>query len=400
MQTSLPLENRRAAASFRSGALFAGFVLTGIITTLLGPILPYLALRWNLDDSHSGLLFTAQFVGSMAGVLLSSPILSRLGPRIALVTGYAASGLGVAALSAGSWTVGMILVGCFGFGLGLIIPTTNLLVAEAYPHRRAASLSTLNMTWGLGAVLWPLLAAVVVKRGHVSATLLTLGSASILFCLLFGKIDNTNLSRTHGSGSRISPAGYERFEYTAIAVMGLLFFLYVGTENCLGGWVASLGRRLHTGAGMDWVLLPSFFWGGLLLGRGLAPIALKRIHEIVLVRGCLLLALLGTLVVIGAHDYSWLVAGASLSGLGLSAVFPITVSQFSLRFGESAVRYLGGMFALSSLGGATLPWLVGFVSNRSGSLRMGIFVPAVAIVFILLLYVGRFSARPCEPARD
>ena len=39
----------------------AAFVLTGTVTTLLGPLLPVLATRWALEDASAGLLFTAQF---------------------------------------------------------------------------------------------------------------------------------------------------------------------------------------------------------------------------------------------------------------------------------------------------------------------------------------------------
>lgn len=32
----------------------AAFVLTGVVTTLLGPLLPVLLVRWSLDDAVSG----------------------------------------------------------------------------------------------------------------------------------------------------------------------------------------------------------------------------------------------------------------------------------------------------------------------------------------------------------
>lgn len=394
MPTSVPLESRSSSMPFRTVVLYGGFVLTGMITTLLGPILPYLASRWNLDDSRSGLLFTAQFAGTMLGVLVSSWMHSRLGPRASLASGYAAMGTGVAAVSINSWAGGMFAIGCFGFGLGLIIPTTNMLVSDLNPHRRAASLSTLNMTWGLGAVLWPLLAAVVVKFGNVLAMLISLGATAIAFCFLTGKIDSRSLTRDAPQNRDLHEQIPEHITIAATAALGLLFFLYVGTENCFGGWVASLAHCFSTAKGTFWALMPSFFWGGLLLGRALAPFILRRIREIVLVRGCLLLALTGALVISSVGRYSLLVAGISLSGLGLSAVFPITISQFSLRFGKSAIRFMAGMFALAGLGGATLPWMVGILSNRSGSLQTGILVPVVSIIAMLALYIFRFTAQP------
>jgi fucose permease len=51
----------------------------------------------------------------------------------------------------------------------------------------------------------------------------------------------------------------------------------------------------------------------------------------------------------------------------------------------AAARRLGGIvFALASLGGSALPWLVGFVSKHSGSLRIGLLIP----FFCPLLMIG------------
>ena len=43
------------------------FVLVGIATTMLGPILPLLAKHWHLSDGKMGLFFIAQFLGGFVG---------------------------------------------------------------------------------------------------------------------------------------------------------------------------------------------------------------------------------------------------------------------------------------------------------------------------------------------
>jgi len=42
--------------AFARGVLHAGFALTGVLTTLLGPVLPALSARWRLDDAQAGFL--------------------------------------------------------------------------------------------------------------------------------------------------------------------------------------------------------------------------------------------------------------------------------------------------------------------------------------------------------
>jgi len=118
-----------------------------------------------------------------------------------------------------------------------------------------------------------------------------------------------------------------------------------------------------------------------------APFVLRRMHEIVLARTGLFLTVAGAIVVLSSSRYASLTAGVALAGFGLSSIFPITISQFSYRFGQSASRFVGGMFALAGLGGATLPWLVGFTSHRLGSLRMGLWIPALSAFVMWIAYL-------------
>jgi fucose permease len=48
------------------------------------------------------------------------------------------------------------------------------------------------------------------------------------------------------------------------------------------------------------------------------------------------------------------------------------------------------MFSMGSLGGASMPWMVGFVSQRANSLRAGLLVPlAGSMAMIALVAVLR-----------
>src|SRR3981081_1455855 len=79
--------------------LFAGFVLSGIATTIIGPMLPIFIRRWSLDDGQAGLFSSIQFLAALAGTLASSAIATWWGYRPALVLGYALMGGGLACLN-------------------------------------------------------------------------------------------------------------------------------------------------------------------------------------------------------------------------------------------------------------------------------------------------------------
>src|SRR5437867_10630423 len=80
--------------------LFAGFVLSGIATTIVGPMLPVFIRRWGLDDGQAGLFSSIQFLAALGGTLASSVIASWYGYRPASVLGYALMGGGIACLNA------------------------------------------------------------------------------------------------------------------------------------------------------------------------------------------------------------------------------------------------------------------------------------------------------------
>ena len=138
------MKRTASAPSLNRGA-HATFVPIGIVTVLLGPLLPMLSARWSLNYSQAGSLFTAQFLGSTVGVFVSGVIVSRWGFRFAVNAGLFAIAVGVGTLPFSSRSLGVICILCYGFGLGLAIPAVNLFVAAMNPERRSAALSLLNV---------------------------------------------------------------------------------------------------------------------------------------------------------------------------------------------------------------------------------------------------------------
>jgi fucose permease len=105
-----------------------------------------------------------------------------------------------------------------------------------------------------------------------------------------------------------------------------------------------------------------------------------------MVRGCLAVALLGVVALLSVHSIPAVLVSASIIGLGLAAVYPITISLLSSRFGTGANRIGSVMFMLAGLGAATMPWMVGVVSTKTSSLQYGLGIPLVACVLMLALY--------------
>jgi FHS family glucose/mannose:H+ symporter-like MFS transporter len=369
----------------------AAFVPTGIVTVLLGPLLPMLAARWLLTDAEAGDLFTAQFLASTGGVALSGLLVPRFGYRLALLLGLMSMALGVVALEGTTWGMGVAAVSCYGIGFGLTTPTSNLLVAEANPDRKAVALSLLNFSWSVGAVACPLLVSFFQKSGQTTRFLDFLGAG---ICLVAISLVGVRMPAPRADPSRSANPRQSLARLlgspTAVTV-GALFFLYVGSENAVGGWLASYAKRFVENPGVAWITTPSYFYGSLLLGRLIVPTIFDRIPEVKLARSALALAIAGVAALVASRSMPAVRGSACLIGVGLAPVYPITIAWLSNRFGAASTRLGSVMFALAGFGAASMPWLVGFASTESHSLKLGLTVPLVGCILMLGLYFRDWS---------
>lgn len=368
--------------------LHAGFLLIGVVTTLLGPILPMLAIKWSLDDAELGLFFTAQFTGAIIGSAWSSRMIVRTGLLRLMVCGYAAAAGAVACLTIASWLIGLVAAFSAGVALGLTAPAINLLVAQINPERPAAAVNILNFAWAIGAVAGPPMIAFFGRDGHLTRPLV--GLAVLLSCVAFltarrGVVDFAFALDHQPMDTRFARSALRAWATPYALLTGVLIFIYVGTETATSGWIATYALRLGESSNGFETLMPSVFWGGLLIGRALAPVILNRVTDTTLVLSGLLLAGSGLLLIILGADLLSVACGVGLTGLGLASVFPTTFAIFAHHFGEQASQMTGFFFVVGGLGGALVPWLVGVVSEGFNDLRAGIFVPSVGVALMVVL---------------
>ena len=131
--------------------------------------------------------------------------------------------------------------------------------------------------------------------------------------------------------------------------------------------------------------MPMFFWAGLLSGRGISALILTRVKENLLVITGLVLSAVGATCLLLAATRAQVILGVVLAGFGLAGVYPIFISWLSKWYAARARRLGGVMFSMAALGGATMPWTVGFVSQHANSLRVGLLVPLAGSVAMIVL---------------
>lgn len=365
--------------------LSVGFFLTGLEITLLGPLLPVFISRWSLNDSQAAVFFPVEFSASLAGVWLSGLLTHYFGNRTPVVLGYSLVVLGLATVNASSMTVVLFALAALGLGYGLVVPPTNLTVAQLGGARSASLVSLVNLAWGVGAVVCSPLVLLTLNRGLLSPLLLFFaGVCSLLvICFLFPEFPHHKAAPQGSTTSDDGPS----VGFVITFALAAMFFLYVGMEVSFGLWAAMYAVRLPGGAGLA-TIAPMFFYGGLMIGRASAPAILARVRELPLVLGALILVIVGNTLLILATRQKFAFGCMVIAGLGCATIFPICVAWLSRWYGSRATRVGGLMFSMSSVGSAFAPWFVGIVSGHMGGLRMGALVPlgsAIGMLFLLLL---------------
>ena len=240
----------------------------------------------------------------------------------------------------------------------------------------------------------PLMVAAVQRSRHTPQFLYGTATALVLLAAWIAMVRFTKDGKAT-SEKEVASSSRGIWDNGMLPIVAGLFFIYVGTENCVGGWVASYAHRIDTHA--LWAITPSFFWGALLVGRFLAPVALQRLRATKLATAGVALAAIGVMVLIAAKGMTLIMIGAAISGLGLSSVFPISVSLLSEWFGDAAARISGAIFACGNFGGAVLPWVVGALSTHFGSLRTGFLVPLAGSLAMLGFYLGHENPKLLSP---
>jgi len=373
--------------------VYLGFVLTGIATTLLGPLLPTLAVQWGLNDARSGDFFLAQFLGSLISVIVCGRLLRVRGFRFCFITGFALIAIGLAALGRGIWIVGLVSVFIYGWGLGFSVGATNLWVSESNPSRRAGALSLVNFSWTVGALAAPTIVSLADRTQHIWLVIMALAATGCLLALAFSvsRFEADLAPGKNDSVAEPAPSILKMFSSQTALMFAVIFFLYVGTENSVSGWVATYARRIQASRNDLWALTPSFFWAGLLLGRLLLPIILRRVPDLKLLRASLALAVTGCVLLLCAEKLAVVAAACALCGAGLAGVFPIAMSHLSRHCGTENREIAGVVLASGGLGGGVMPWFIGVASNLLGSLRAGLIIPLVGTISLLLITAFRSS---------
>jgi FHS family glucose/mannose:H+ symporter-like MFS transporter len=379
---------RQTATGYLMATACAGLFTYGVLVSFLGATLPELRARLDFDIERGGTLFSILYLPQIVMVIVAGPLIDRFGKRPVLAVGAlvcAATMVGVA--YAPAYALLAVLVFVLGLAGSFLNTGSNTLVPDLYPEGSSSALNLGNIFFGLGAVFFPLLIALLAVHLGVRPTLwlIALLMAGLGLAVL---VENFPAPRA-ASGFDWKEARRAAFDPAVINLSWVLFF-YSALEISTGGWLRTyLEQEFRVSAPTSrWLL--TLFWTALMLGRLAASRIVKKVRGPGLVLQASVGAVVGLVLIALATDKWVATAGIVVCGLSYAPVFPTTAGTASTYFPKHFGTVFGIMMATGLIGGLVLPAVVGYVAKAS-TVRAGFWLLAGTAALLLItqaIFIG------------
>ncbi|MEK4139820.1 MFS transporter [Paenibacillus sp. FSL L8-0333] len=385
------------------------YFVIGLAHVVLGSILPVLLQHYDQNYSAGGELIFSQFAGFLAGVLVSPLLNRRFGKRGGIL--IATSLLIVAEVAYAflpPWGWMYFIAVAAGFGFGMIEAVIGTIIIGAVTEGTAIAMSRLEVLFGIGALVMPLIASPLIAAGAWRLAFLIVAAFSLISLILWARGHFGNLQRmlderasvqgadnSHSSSSRSNKKfPYKGKQWILLGIFIVFFFLYVGTEMSLVNFmpaifIAKLGMTESTAA-----LTVTFFWLAMSTGRLFAGVIAEKIsYRVYILSSCLLTLLLLTLFPFTDNRMTAFIV-ILLLGLFMSGIFSIALvfSSKMLPCTEESTPSI--MIASGGVGGALLPLFTGWsMDHLEVAQTAGLLATFAAFLFLLSIAAWRFQAR-------
>ena len=366
-------------------AACAGMFVFGIALALLGTLfgLPEMRARLQVNLAQQGDLFLLLFSGVLVSSLLVGPLIDRTGNKVVLFVSALLVTLALGGFAAAdSFRFAAVAALLLGLGGGGLNTSANVLVSDIYGDERGPMLNLLGISYGIGALLLPLLAASLTAIFTVRQLLLFMAALAALAAAAYALLRFPPAREAPGFsvGELLRVA-----RYPGVLLLAGVLILQSGNEASIGGWTSSyLGSAGAAATTATWVL--AGYWTALMAGRLLAARLLRRIGKAQLVLAGGLGSVAGCAVLLAAGTPAGMAAGVMLAGLSFAPIYPTTFAIAGDRYARYSGTVFGLLFTVGTIGGMTFPWAIGQLGHSLG-MRSGMLLPLAGATLITLLAV-------------
>ncbi len=375
---------------------FIAFIALGMPDGLLGVAWPSMRSSFSVPLDAIGMLISASVLGYLTSSFLSGPLISRLGVGKVLAISCFLTGIPLILYTIiPVWWLVVLMGVLGGLGAGAIDAGLNSYVAANFGE---GLMQWLHASYGIGITLGPIIMTLSLanigswQTGYrvVGCFQLILSACFTLTLPVWKKKTGSNKEEEKLITEYKTPL-LETLRQPRVWLSMLLFFLYVGAETSIGTWAYSL---LTESRGVDSTaagFITSSYWATFTIGRIIAGLFTKKIGGNSLLQGSLLVALFGTLLLMGNLSEIMNLLAVALIGFAIAPIFPALMSGTKNRVGSRfAANTIGMQMASSGLGTGLIPGLLGILARR---FSLEIIPICLVIMFAALFGIYRLSLR-------
>lgn len=370
-----------------TAAYYLAFIILGLTTAASGPSLPKLAEHTASGLDTISLIFVFSSLGYLTGSFLGGRAYDRFpGHKLMSMTLVVVASASVMIPLA--QTISLLLLAMFlsGLAAGILDVGCNTLLLWNHGEKSGPFLNGLHFFFGVGSLIAPLLLAQVLLRTgdiHWLYYSFAIFSLPILLWLWFlPELPRGELSEVENNGS---------VPWVPVALIVVLFLLYVGLELGFGNWIYTYALTLGLGTEVTAAYLTSAFWGSFTFGRLLGIWISTRLRSRTIIVLDLIGCALSAFVILLWRESSlalWI--GTFGLGLSMASIFPTILMLAGERMRITGA--ITGWFLVGSgAGSMLLPWLIGQIFVRTGPEAMTtvLLVDIALTLAVLFLFTGQ-----------
>ena len=355
----------------------------GMLSAMLGTILPDLSDRFRLSPRQNGTIAFAQALGLIIASLGVGPLLDNEGKKLGLIIGLALIATALFALprSSGFRSI-VVLLFLLGVGGGIVVTGANALVSDVGEAHRATALNMVNLFFGLGGLATPFIAANLFGRNWVRLCY-TIAALTVVSLAIEA---STKMPEPTRAGGFVLADAAPVLGRPLLFLLGLSLFLYVSCEVGIWNWLPRhlIAQGIPESRALN--ILSLGFALGLLIGRvGVSPILIRVPAIIVLLFASIVMAI-STFLMLRLNNPFTAAILVFLAGLSMAPVFPTTLAIVGDNFPRMTGTAIGFAITCGWIGLAVSSRVIGFIAGGDPRRlkRALLVIPASAVLMVVL----------------
>ncbi len=368
--------------SFRAtGAYYLSFIGLGVVTTSVGPALPFLSHQVQVTLAEASGLVVAQSAGFMLGSFLAGPLTDRArahGLMQFCLLVSAACALAVPNIP--DFPLLLVCLFLLGAFVGGVDVGGNIVIVWLFREKFAPFLTGLHFIWGLGALAAPLIIVTFVDlTGDLRLSYTIITAILLVMSLLFIRLPSPAPIRDRKETRYRIPL---RPMVTLVAMM----FLAGTSEIVVSTWILAYVLQLDLADTITGGYLNSSFFLGMLGARLANMFLLQRFTMAQILYGSLFTIAAGSLLPLAMpSSLAVLWIAVILIGVGVASLFPGCLSLAPTYLPPEG-RVTSWLYAGASFGRLTMPWITGQLFESVGPQVIWPIALGGTILGLLLLY--------------